>query len=65
MPSKEINNSAVRLAIKLLGRQPQVSFKEGLRRTFEWYFATKDQEQVRRLLGGGALMERKVESVVA
>jgi nucleoside-diphosphate-sugar epimerase len=65
-PTGPLNRVAdTSLAIKLLGRQPQVSFKEGLRRTFEWYFATKDQEQVRRLLGDGALMERKVESVAA
>lgn len=52
------------LAVKLLGRQPQVPFKEGLRRTLEWYFATKDQEQVRRILKDGSLMQRQVESIV-
>ena len=65
-PTGPLNRVAdTSLAIKLLGRQPQVSFKEGLHRTFEWYFATKDQEQVRQLLGKGALMERKVEGMTA
>jgi nucleoside-diphosphate-sugar epimerase len=65
-PTGPLNRVAdTKLAIKLLGRQPQVSFKEGLRRTLEWYFATKDREQVRRFLRDGALMERKVESLAA
>jgi nucleoside-diphosphate-sugar epimerase len=63
-PTGPLNRVAdTSLAVKLLGRQPQVAFKEGLRRTLEWYFATKDQERVRWLLGEGALMERKVESM--
>lgn len=65
-PTGPLNRVAdTSLAIKLLGRQPQVSFKEGLRRTFEWYFATKDREQVRRMLEEGALIERKVASLAA
>jgi len=38
------------LAKRLLGWESQVSFREGLKRTIDWYFATKDQEQVRKLL---------------
>jgi nucleoside-diphosphate-sugar epimerase len=38
------------LAKKLLGWEPQVPFREGLKRTIDWYFATKDREQVRRIL---------------
>jgi nucleoside-diphosphate-sugar epimerase len=38
------------LAKKLLGWEPQVPFREGLKRTIDWYFATKDREQVRKIL---------------
>jgi nucleoside-diphosphate-sugar epimerase len=38
------------LGKKLLGRETQVPFREGLRRTVGWYFAAKDREQVRRIL---------------
>ena len=34
------------LARKLLGWQPEVPFREGLRRTIDWYFAEHDREQV-------------------
>jgi nucleoside-diphosphate-sugar epimerase len=65
-PTGPLNRVAdTSLAIKLLGREPQVSFKEGLRRTFDWYFATKDRKKVDELLDGGALMDRRVESRVA
>lgn len=65
-PTGPLNRVAdTSLAIELLGRQPQVTFEEGLRRTFDWYVATKDPELVSRLLGGGALMERGVEHRVA
>jgi nucleoside-diphosphate-sugar epimerase len=49
-------------AIALLGRKPQVLFADGLKRTFDWYFATKDRKKVDQLLSGGALMDRRVES---
>jgi len=39
------------LAKKLLGWEPQVPFREGLKRTIDWYFSTKDREQVRKILG--------------
>jgi nucleoside-diphosphate-sugar epimerase len=51
MPAGVLNRSAdTKLAEKLLGRIPQVSFKDGLRRTYEWYVQTKDVEDVRRLV---------------
>lgn len=50
------------LARELLGWEPRVTFVDGLRRTVDWYFATKDRAEVRRSLDGGALMERKAES---
>jgi nucleoside-diphosphate-sugar epimerase len=47
MPTGPLNRVADNsLAKKLLGWEPQVPFKEGLRRTIDWYFATKDREQV-------------------
>jgi len=65
-PTGPLNRVAdTSLTIKLLGRQPQVPFKEGLCRTFEWYFATKDRGKVSQMLNEGALIERKVESMAA
>lgn len=52
MPVGPLNRVADNsLAKKLLGWEPQVPFREGLRRTIDWYFATKDREQVRKILG--------------
>lgn len=45
------------LAKRLLGWEPQVAFKDGLKRTIDWYFATKNREEVRRILAS-ALVER-------
>ena len=42
--------SSNELARRLLGWQPAVSFVEGLHRTADWYFATKDPELVRATL---------------
>jgi nucleoside-diphosphate-sugar epimerase len=65
-PTGPLNRVAdTSLAKKLLGWTPQVPFAEGLRRTFEWYFATKDRDTVDRLFREGALMERGVERRVA
>jgi nucleoside-diphosphate-sugar epimerase len=51
MPTGPLNRVADNsLAKKLLGWEPQVPFREGLRRTVDWYFATKDREQVRKIL---------------
>lgn len=51
MPTGPLNRVADNsLARKLLGWEPQVPFREGLRRTIDWYFATKDREQVRQVL---------------
>jgi len=38
------------LARRLLGWEPKVRFIDGLHRTIDWYFATKDREQVRATL---------------
>jgi len=52
MPTGPLNRVADNsLARKLLGWEPQVPFREGLKHTIDWYFATKDREQVRKILG--------------
>jgi len=51
MPTGPLNRVADNsLARELLGWEPQVPFREGLKRTIDWYFATKDREQVRKIL---------------
>jgi nucleoside-diphosphate-sugar epimerase len=58
MPTGPLNRVADNtLARKLLGWEPKVPFREGLKRTIEWYFAVKDPEQVQRALRQ-KLMER-------
>jgi nucleoside-diphosphate-sugar epimerase len=51
MPTGPLNRVADNaLAKKLMGWVPKVSFRDGLKRTFDWYFATKDREQVSKKL---------------
>jgi len=51
MPTGPLNRVANNsLAKKLLGWEPQVKFREGLRRTMDWYYKTKDREQVKAIL---------------
>jgi nucleoside-diphosphate-sugar epimerase len=51
MPTGPANRVADnRLAKKLLGWEPKTPFREGLRKTMDWYFATKKKEQVRGVL---------------
>jgi nucleoside-diphosphate-sugar epimerase len=51
MPTGPLNRVADNSQTKkLLGCEPQVPFREGVKRTIDWYFATKDREQVRRIL---------------
>ena len=48
MPTGPLNRVADNgLAKKLLGWEPKVLFREGLRRTIDWYFSTKDPAKVR------------------
>jgi len=62
MPTGPVNRVADNsLAKKLLGWEPQVRFKEGLKRTYDWYCVDRDRDEVRSLLQRGALIERKVE----
>jgi nucleoside-diphosphate-sugar epimerase len=51
MPTGPLNRVADNsLAKKLLGWEPEVPFADGLRRTIDWYFATKDRNEVSRIL---------------
>ena len=51
MPTGPLNRVASNdLARKLLKWEPSVTFVEGLHRTIDWYFATKDRDQVRGYL---------------
>jgi nucleoside-diphosphate-sugar epimerase len=52
MPTGPLNRVADnKLAKRLLGWEPEVNFREGLRRTKEWYFATKGPDEVKAALG--------------
>ncbi len=47
MPTGPMNRVADNsLAKEILGWEPRVPFAEGLQRTLEWYFSTKDQAEV-------------------
>lgn len=51
MPSGVLNRTAdTALAKRLLGRVPQMSFKDGLKKTYDWYISTKDRAQVEKLV---------------
>lgn len=48
MPTGPLNRVADNsLARKVLGWEPLVPFREGLRRTIDWYYKTRDREQVK------------------
>jgi nucleoside-diphosphate-sugar epimerase len=52
MPTGPLNRVADNsLAKKLLGWEPKVPFRDGLKRTIEWYYATKNREEVKRTFG--------------
>jgi nucleoside-diphosphate-sugar epimerase len=51
MPTGPLNRVADNSrARQLLGWEPMVSFREGLRRTIDWYYKTKDRSQVQVVL---------------
>jgi len=51
MPTGPYNRVADNsLAKKLLGWEPQVKFIDGLHRTTDWYFSTKERDKVREIL---------------
>lgn len=50
MPTGPLNRVADNsLAKKLLNWEPKVMFKEGLQRTIDWYFKTKNRDEVQRI----------------
>jgi len=52
MPTGPMNRVASNeLGKKLLGWEPKMKFMDGLHRTIDWYFKTKDRDQVRTYLG--------------
>ncbi len=51
MPTGPVNRVADNaLAKKLLGWEPKTPFREGLKKTMDWYFAAKQREEVRGVL---------------
>jgi nucleoside-diphosphate-sugar epimerase len=51
MPTGPVNRVADNaLAKKLMGWEPQVMFRDGLRRTMDWYFASKKKDKVQEIL---------------
>src|SRR5689334_6216332 len=52
MPTGPLNRVADNsLAKKLLSWEPKVAFQDGLKRTIDWYYKTKDREEVERIFG--------------
>jgi nucleoside-diphosphate-sugar epimerase len=50
MPVGPLNRVADNaLAKKLLGWQPKIAFRDGLKRTIDWYYRTKDRKEVQRI----------------
>jgi len=50
MPTGPLNRVADNaLAKKLMCWEPKVPFKGGLKRTIDWYYATKDREEVKKI----------------
>jgi nucleoside-diphosphate-sugar epimerase len=57
MPTGPLNRVASnRLARELLGWEPQMKFMDGLHRTIDWYFGSREREKV-----GGYLAEMLTE----
>lgn len=51
MPTGPVNRVADnKLAKQLLGWEPKTPFREGLRKTMDWYFASRSKEEVRGVL---------------
>lgn len=52
MPTGPMNRVASNaLAKKLLGWEPQVKFIDGLHKTIDWYFSTKNRNEMKKKLG--------------
>jgi nucleoside-diphosphate-sugar epimerase len=64
MPTGPMNRVADNSrARKLLGWEPRMKFMNGLHRTIDWYFRTKDRDEVARILGQ-VLTERTAKETV-
>jgi nucleoside-diphosphate-sugar epimerase len=51
MPTGPLNRVADNsLAKRVLGWEPQTPFREGLDRTIDWYYASKDREETRKIV---------------
>jgi nucleoside-diphosphate-sugar epimerase len=51
MPTGPLNRVANNeLSERILGWRPEVRFEDGLHRTIDWYFTTKDRREVARSL---------------
>jgi UDP-glucose 4-epimerase len=62
MPTGPLNRVADNaLTRRILGWEPTVAFRDGLRRTVEWYLSTRSPDDARRLLRQRALFARKVD----
>ncbi|MBI3406031.1 MAG: GDP-mannose 4,6-dehydratase, partial [Acidobacteria bacterium] len=63
MPTGPMNRVADNtLAKRLLGLEPKMKFMEGLRKTIDWYFSTKNRDEVAKILDR-MLTERSSPSV--
>ena len=51
------------LAKNLLGWEPEVLFRQGLKSTIDWYYKTKNRSEVERILQSGGLISRAVHNV--
>lgn len=50
MPTGPLNRVADNsLAKRLLGWEPKVLFREGLKRTIDWYYANKQRSEVEKI----------------
>ena len=70
MPTGPMNRVADNSLARRLGWEPKVPFADGVRRTFEWYFSTKDKDEVgtvfdHMLTGRGAPPKESVRVVAA
>ena len=66
MPTGPLNRVADNaLAKKLLDWEPKVAFEDGLKRTIDWYYETKDRAEVEAILESGGLISRKVQPMAS
>jgi nucleoside-diphosphate-sugar epimerase len=57
MPTGPLNRVADnRRALRLLSWAPRTSFEDGVRRTIDWYFSTKDRIEVAAVIEGGGFL---------